>query len=379
MVMALTDTGGAPPSMAAPTPTPTPAPTPPPTARGSSLATLPPQPTLTHAPTIPHAPEPEADDTPDVEIVPAPPKPAVELIDITDDRPDISGGSLDVHGEVAGNLNVESVGDTTVESRFHASAPPRLPSHPSLLLTLREHVGHLTGRPYSANSTARQSQHLRRTTSRQASEAGTATASSYEPERRPTVAQQRAQWGHIEVPLRFRDWHTEANQQYAKEMANKRRRTGGGSYHSNSHGTVASASQVRRTGELEAGRPPRAPAVALAEAPRRSPFEFVTCSTENAGQLCSTPGCNRPRRHHRINADSFISEPVCCPSCSAPLTGSTPVTEHVHSEACNLREADRTRQRSLAPSPTHVSKHATSVARVSDGSAGGSARSHNDD
>ena len=55
-----------------------------------------------------------------------------------------------------------------------------------------------------------------------------------------------------------------------------------------------------------------------------------------------------------------------------------PVVEHVHSEACNLREADRTRRRSMNP-PVHVSRHSTSVARVNDGSAGGSARSHNDD
>ena len=52
--------------------------------------------------------------------------------------------------------------------------------------------------------------------------------------------------------------------------------------------------------------------------------------------------------------------------------------EHVHSEACNLREADRTRRRSMTL-PAHVSRHSTSVARVNDGSAGGSARSHNDD
>jgi len=233
-------------------------------------------------------------------------------------------------------------------------------------------------RPHNANSTARQAQYSGWSTSRQAPEAGTATALSYEPERSLAVAQQRAQWGHIEVPLRIRDWHTEANQQYAEETANKRRRTGGGSYHSNSHGTVASQSQVRRTGELEAGRPPRAPIAALVEAPRASPFEIVNCS-ETAGQLCSTPGCYRPRRHYRINVDSFTSESVCCPSCSTPLTGSTPVLEHVHSEACNLREADRTRQRSMKPSPAHVSKHSTSVARVNDGSAGGSARSHNDD
>ena len=127
------------------------------------------------------------------------------------------------------------------------------------------------------------------------------------------------------------------------------------------------------------GWTPAAPVAAPVVLPRASPFEFVTCSTEVAGQLCSTPGCNRPRRHHRINVDSFTSEPVCCPSCSAPPTGLTSVAEHVHSEACNLREADRTRRRSPAPSPTHVSRHATSVARVNDGSAGGSARSHNDD
>ena len=318
-VMALSDPDGASPLEVAPTPTLTPAPAPQSMACTSSLATLPPQPTLTHASAVPHAPEPVADDTPDVEVVPGPPKPPIELIDITDDQSDVTDRSLSARGVGVGNLNVEPAGDTTVEPRLRAPAPPRLPSHSSLLQTLRENVDHPVGRPHNANSTARQAQYPRWPTSRQAPEAGTATASSYEPERRPTVAQQRAQWGHIEVPLSIRDWHTEANQQYAEETANKRRRTGGGSYHSNGHGTVASQSQARRTGELGAGRPPRAPVAALAEAPRASLFEIVNCS-ETAGQLCSTRGCYRPRRHYRINVDSFTSESVCCPSCSAPPT-----------------------------------------------------------
>ena len=152
-------------------------------------------------------------------------------------------------------------------------------------------------------------QYSRRPALRQDPGAGTATASSHEPERRPTAAQQRAQWGHIEVPLCLRDWHTEANQQYAVETANKRRRTDGGSYRSNGHGTAPSQSQAGSTGELGDGRPAHAPVVAPAEAPRATLFEIVNCS-ETAGQLCSTRGCYRPRRHYRINLDYFTSGAV---------------------------------------------------------------------
>ena len=190
MVMALTDTGGASSSMAAPTSTPTPAPTPLPTAHGILLATPSAQPTLVHAPTVPHAPEPEADDTPDVEIVPGPPRPVAELIDVTDDRPDTSGGRSDVQGEVADNPNVEPVGGTTADYRFLYPAPARFPSHPPPQ-ALHEHGRRPTERPHHANSTARRSQHPYCATSRhRALVADTVTASSYEPERTQATAQQ---------------------------------------------------------------------------------------------------------------------------------------------------------------------------------------------
>ena len=160
-VMALSELDGAPPLEVAPTPTLAPAPAPQPVIVTSSLATIMPHPTLTNVVAVPHASEPVADDTPDVEVVPGPPKPAIELIDITDDQPDITDRSLGARDVGVGNLNVAPAGDTTVEPRLRASAPPRLPSHPSLLQTLREHVGHPVGRPHNANSTARQSQYPR--------------------------------------------------------------------------------------------------------------------------------------------------------------------------------------------------------------------------
>ena len=141
-VMALSDSDGTPPLAVAPTLASTPAPAPQSMARTSSLATLPPQPTLTHASAAPPAPEPAADDTPDVEVVPGPPKPPIELIDITDDQSDVTDRSLSARDVGVGNLNVEPVGDITVEPCLRASAPPRLPSHPSLLQTLRENVDH---------------------------------------------------------------------------------------------------------------------------------------------------------------------------------------------------------------------------------------------
>ena len=54
--------------------------------------------------------------------------------------------------------------------------------------------------------------------------------------------------------------------------------------------------------------------------------------------------------------------------------------DHENDQA-NLRHIDGlyARQRTPAPLSTHVSKHATSVARMNDGTAGGSARRHNDD
>ena len=54
--------------------------------------------------------------------------------------------------------------------------------------------------------------------------------------------------------------------------------------------------------------------------------------------------------------------------------------DHENDQA-NLRHIDAlyTRQRTPAPLSTHVSKQATSVARMNDGTAGGSARRHNGD
>ena len=338
----------------------------------SSLPAVMPHSTPVNATENPRAPEAEHDDTPDVVVVPAPPKPPIQLIDISDERSDeLDGGKSDCDGNV-GNLNGQPDGNATLETRRRTPAPPRPTPHSSLLQRLRDNVDHPVRRPLNANLMVAHELYVRRPTLRHDSGTGTAAASMHGPERRPTAAQQRAQWGHIEVPLSLRDWHTEANQQYAAEMANKRRRTDGGSYRGGGHGTAPPYLRTERTAEPRRGRPARAPAAAPAEAPRATQFMIVNCS-ETAGELCSTRGCYRPRRHYRIDRDQFTSEPVCCPSCTAPTVGLTPVVEHVHSDACNYREADRRRQRSITLT-ARVPRHPTSVNRMSDESTGGSAR-----
>ena len=374
-VMELSELDGAPSMEANPTPAKASAPAPQPKVYTSPIATAAPRSTPTNTITVPHASDPEVDDIPDVEVVPAPPKPPIEMIDITDDNSEDSVVRQSARGVGGGDLGVQPAGNLALELHSHALMPPRPTPHSSLLRALRDNVDHPVRRPQNANLMIAHEQYSRRPTTRQDPGSETETTSS-QPGRSSTAAQ-RAQWGHIEVPLCLRDWHKEANQQYAVEMANKRRRTDGGSYRSNGHVAIPSQPQGRFTCDPVNRRLVRAPAAAPAEAPRETLFEIVDCS-ETAGQLCSTRGCYRPRRHYRINLDCLTSESVCCPTCAAPPIGLTPVMEYAHSEVCNCREADRVRRWSMTLM-THVSRHSTAVARVNDGSAGGSARSHNDD
>ena len=88
-------------------------------------------------------------DSPDVEVVPGPQRPVVELINIADDHldtdvadgdPDIcevaivrdedagvSGGSSDDHDEVVDSFDVEAVGGVDAELRFPAPTPSTAP------------------------------------------------------------------------------------------------------------------------------------------------------------------------------------------------------------------------------------------------------------
>ena len=200
LVMALSDTGGASSSAPIPAPTPTPTPTPSPMPQVSLLVTYSTRPapvhalappalsTLTEAASADGSPDRLVDvasilsvephdgvvpegvtsngelseatalgeplssrtgDSPDVEVVTGPPRPAVERIDIADDHldtdvtggdPDIcevvtvrdvdagvSGGSSDVHDEVVDSSDVEAVGGVVAEPRFPAPTPSIAP------------------------------------------------------------------------------------------------------------------------------------------------------------------------------------------------------------------------------------------------------------
>ena len=197
LVLALSDTSGASSSAAASAPTPSPTPTPPPMPQISLLVTFSTRSAPSHtlaspalsstdaaladggpdrlgvasilsvepddgvipegttgndkvseATALGEQPPSRTADSPDVEVVPAPPRPPIELIVIADDHPDAdvangdpgtrevvkthdvdagaSDGSSDVHDEVVDSSDVEAVGDVVAESRSPALTRPRL-------------------------------------------------------------------------------------------------------------------------------------------------------------------------------------------------------------------------------------------------------------
>ena len=213
-VLALSETGGSSSSAPAPTPTPTPTPAPSPMPHVSLLVTFLTQPAPVHAPAASPTPAPATGDSFGVEVVlPGPQRPVAELIGITDNHSDASGGSSDDHDEVVDTSDVEVVGGANAEPRFSAPAPARLPPPPPPLPTWHEHISRTTGRPFYFNPTTRESVYAKPAELRgQTSKAGTAVVSTHAPARMPTPAPPPMPRGRPRWPRATRrDWHADAN------------------------------------------------------------------------------------------------------------------------------------------------------------------------
>ena len=165
----------------------------------SLLVTISAQPAPVHAPEASPAPAPATGGSFDVEVVPGPQRPVAELIDITDDHSDASGGGSHDHDEVVDTSDVEVVGGANAEPRFSASAPARLPPPPPPIPTWHEHISRTTGRPFYFNSTTRESVYAKPAELRgQTSEAGMAVVSTHAPAPMPTPAPNDAcKWSMI--------------------------------------------------------------------------------------------------------------------------------------------------------------------------------------
>ena len=134
------------------------------------------------------------------------------------------------------------------------------------------------------------------------------------------------------------NWHIAANRQYEAERSPKRRRLGDVNDSSNRGSTRAPMTQPART----------AADAPVAAAPQTT-SSIVVCASESSDQLCSTPGCCRPRRMWRIDSASFSREQICCPTRKASPTDAT-VASGEHSATCDAREVARSQQQS-APLP----------------------------
>ena len=121
-----------------------------------------------------------ADGHPDPDVADGDPNTHEVAIDCDDDA-DASGGSSDVHDEVADDSDVEVVGGANDEPRFSVPAPARLPPPPPPLPTWREHIGRTTGRLYYFDSTTRKPAYAKPAELHQTSEAGTAAVSTHAP------------------------------------------------------------------------------------------------------------------------------------------------------------------------------------------------------
>ena len=343
-VLALSDTSGAPSSATAPAPAPSPIPTPPPVPQISLLVTFSARSSSTHtpappalsptdaaladggperfdvasilsvepddgtipegttgnvntseAPTLGEQPSPRTDDSPDVQVVPAPPRPPIELIVIADDHSDedaasgpgnrnadvtydfdayASDESSDVHDEAAASSDVEAVGDVAAGSRSSAPTRPR---------------------------------------------------------------PKRKKWhDHADQQYAAENWHIAVNRQFNEETRPKRRRLGD----VNASGSTGST----RTPTTQSARAPTTAVVA----PPQSTISIVVCGSESSDQLCSIPGCSRPQRMWRVDSFAFTGEPICCPTCKVSPTDAT-ASSGEHSATCDAREVARSQRQSATP------------------------------
>ena len=288
-VLSLSDTGSGPSSAAAPAPTPSPVPTPP-VPQISLLVTLsthsgsrtlaspallptevvlvdgdPDQPGVASIPsarpvdgTVPErttgdavvreatAPVTQSPsrtaDSPDVEIVPAPPRPPIELIVITDDHPDADATDGDQGCNVVvtcdyeayasdESSDVEPVGDAVPANRPSAPTKPR---------------------------------------------------------------PKRKKWHDLaDSQYAEENWHIAVNRQFNEETNPKRRRIGDAN--ANSGGST-------RTPMTQSARAPTAAVLGPPQA--RDGKSIVVCGSESTDQLCSIPGCSRPHRMWRVDGST---------------------------------------------------------------------------
>jgi hypothetical protein len=122
-----------------------------------------------------------------------------------------------------------------------------------------------------------------------------------------------AAW-HDDVDRQYaaENWHIAANRQYEEERIPKRRRLNDVNDSSNRGSTGALMTQPARAVT-------HAPVAALPQ----TTTSIVVCASEISEQLCSTPGCCRPRRYWRVGSVSFSREQICCPTCKASPTDAT--------------------------------------------------------
>ena len=208
-------------------------------------------------------PLPESGDSSDVEVVSGPQRPVAELVDIADDDSDagvadgdsdaweevidgngdsnVSGGSSDVHDEVVDTSDVEVVvgraplpghgGGSHRLARFSSLAPTPLSPPPSPPLpTWHEYTSRTTGLSFYVNSTTRETVYAKPAELRgPTSEADVAVVPAPAPAPTPTPAPPPMPRGRLRWPRATRrDWHAEANRQFAAETHRQCRRSSDG-------------------------------------------------------------------------------------------------------------------------------------------------------
>ena len=227
-------------------------------------------------------------DSPEVEIVSAPPRPPIELIVITDDHPDVDAAGSDQVCNAAATYDyeayasdessdVELVGDVAPVNRSSALTKPR---------------------------------------------------------------PKRKKWHDIaDSQYAAENWHIAVNRQFYEETNPKRRRIG--YVNANSGGST-------HTSMTQSARAP--PAAVLGPPQASDGNSIVVCGSESTDQLCSVPGCSRPLRMWRLDRILNTAERICCTVCKvSPTDATAPSGEH--SATCDAREVARSQEQFVPPTP----------------------------
>ena len=224
-------------------------------------------------------------DSPEVQIVPAPPRPPITLIVLSDDHSDD-----DADGDV-------QVYEDAVTCDFSAYA-----SDESAEVDTFDDVAPLN------------------------------CSAPTKPRRK------RKKWHDIaDSQYAAENWHIAANRRFYAETESKRRRIG----HTNDNGGSSTHTSMTRSA--------RAPPTAILGPPQASDGNsIVVCGGESTDQLCSVPGCGRPLRMWRIDRNLNTAERICCTVCKVSPTDATAPSGD-HSATCDASEAARSRTQPVGP------------------------------